>query len=310
MKVLLYETDETIINLLREHLNQEDYDLLIEKDESNLLQHFEKDLPDMVISNFDLPLGGIELVNNILALLKPPFPYVIFLTNPESEQYAVDCLGPIPGDFVSKPIRSEELHARITVAERAIALQNHLRAQNELPADIAMYDNLTNLLNRQAVYERVLGEVNRSHREKSPSCLTLFEIVNINEIEEQYGSKISDQAIRFVARAIRANIRMYDILGRWMGARFLLMLPGLRRDYVSSVVGRIYGAIHSVRIRLEDDTLLPLKVATGYTTSGSADPIPLYMMIEQANAALVHAAELQEELKITGFSSIKDMDKQ
>lgn len=307
MKVLLYETEEDHIKLMQEHLNQEDYDLVIEQEDKNLLNHFESDLPDMIIANFDLPLGGIELVNNILAMLKPPFPYIIFLTDPESEQYAVDCLGPIPGDFVSKPIRNEELHARITVAERAIALQNHLRAQNELPPDIAMYDNLTNLLNKQAVYERVLGEVNRSQREKTPNCLSLFEIVNIDKIEEKYGSKVSDQAIRFVARAIRANIRMYDILGRWMGARFLLMLPGLRPEYTQNVISRIYGAIHSVRIRLEDDSLLPLVVAAGYTSANAAEPTPLYMMIEQANAALVHAADEKDE-KITNYASIKEDD--
>ena len=96
MKVLLYETESKHIDLLSEHLNQEDYELVVEKDKKQLHQHFEEDLPELVISNFELPLGGIDLVNNILSNLKPPFPYVIFITPPESEQYAVDCLGPIP----------------------------------------------------------------------------------------------------------------------------------------------------------------------------------------------------------------------
>lgn len=310
MRVLLYENNPDHINLLKEDLNPEDYELVVETNENKLAGHLEKpERPELIISNFDLPEGGIDLINNILALLKPPFPYVLFLTEAQNERFAVECLGPIPGDFVSKPIRNEELRVRITVAERAIAMQNHLRAQNELPPDIAMYDSLTNLLNRQAVYERVLGEVSRAQREKVPVSLCLFEITNIQEIEKEYGSKISDQAIRFVARAIRANIRMYDILGRWMGARFLLMLPGLEEEYAGSVLNRIYQAIHSVRIRLENDTLLPLTVAAGHTSSTADAPSPLYMMIDQANAALIHATELTDPLKVTAYDTIKNMKK-
>ena len=171
-----------------------------------------------------------------------------------------------------------------------------------------MYDSLTNLLNRQAVYERVLGEINRAQREKLPASLSLFEIINIQEIEEQYGKKISDQAIRFVARSIRANIRMYDILGRWMGARFLLMLPGLRDDSSAIVIERIFSAIHAIRIRLEDDTLLPLTIAAGHTSSDAAAPVPLYTMIEQANVALAHASEQPKNKRVTGYAAIKDIE--
>lgn len=306
MKVLVYDNVENHIRLLKQFLNQVDYDLVIEKDEQNILTHFEGELPALIISNFDLPEGGIKLVNNMLATLKPPFPYVLFLTDPHSEQFAVDCLGPIPGDFVAKPVRMEELRARITVAERVIALQNHLRAQHEIPPDLALYDNLTNLLNRQAIYERVLAEVNRAGREKTPTCLSIFEITNIEDLKEEYGSKITDQAIRFVARAIRANIRIYDIVGRWMDAQFMLMLPGLRPEYSQNVIERIYTALHSVRIRMENDHLLPLVLAAGYTSNEVKDAVPLYMMIEQTNKALSYASELEKEIKISSFESVKE----
>jgi len=306
VKVLVFENVEDHINLLKNFLNRVDYDLIIEQDDQNILTHFEGQLPELIISNFDLPQGGLKLVNNMLAALKPPFPYVLFLTDPHSEQFAVDCLGPIPGDFVAKPVRMEELRARITVAERVIALQNHLRAQHEIPPDLALYDNLTNLLNRQAVYERVLAEVNRAGREKSPTFLSIFEIVNLEELKEQYGSKITDQAIRFVARAIRANIRMYDIVGRWMEAQYMLMLPGLRPEDTQPVVERIYTALHSVRIRMENDQLLPLVVAAGYTCNEVENTVPLYMMIEHATKALTYASELKKGIKISSFEAVKE----
>jgi diguanylate cyclase (GGDEF)-like protein len=301
LKVLLFCTDKKQLKLVKETLNNEDYDLVVVDDLKALVTHFEEDPPELIISDFEVEGGGIDLVNEVLAHSQPQFPYVLFITGEEAESYAVDCLGPIPGDFVSKPLRKEELNARIQVAERAIALQNHLRSQDAVSPDLALYDDLTNLLNRQAVYERALAELSRAHRQKIDTCLALLEILNIDQIEKEYGEKISRQAIRFVARAIRANVRMYDLVGRWMGARFLLMLPGLPVEYTKNVVNRIYTAISAVRIRLDDGESIPMEMAFGYVISMADEPVPLYELIEGANQALIEASELKEPDKVAFF---------
>ncbi len=310
MKVLLYENDQDQLRVLRNNLENQDYELLVEKEAGKVLSHLEGNAPELVISNFNLPNGGIELVNQMLATLEQPFPYVLFITETNSEKYAIDCLGPIPGDFVSKPLREEEFRARILVAERAIALQNHLRTQQETSPDVALYDDLTNLLNRQAVYERALGELNRAQREKMQTCLVLMEIINIDAILEKYGEKVSRQAIRFVARAIRANLRMYDLVGRWMGARFLILLPGVSNKYSKNVIGRIYDAVRSVRIRLEDDTHLPLELAVGFTISDPDKPAPLYMLIDQANMALTEGSKQKPEKRMLAFGDLEEFSQE
>jgi diguanylate cyclase (GGDEF)-like protein len=301
LKVLLFKNNEKQLQLVEETLNKQDYQLIIENDTDKLADHIDKDPPEMIISDFETQGGGIDLVNQLLAHLQPPFPYVLFITEAQAESYAVDCLGPIPGDFVSKPIREEELSARILVAERAIALQNHLRTQEGVSPDLAIYDDLTNLLNRQAVYERALAELNRAHRQKIDTCLALLEIINIDKIKEEHGEKIAHQAIRFVARAIRANIRMYDLVGRWMDAKFMLMLPGLPIEYTKNVIERIYSAISAVRIRLSDDETLKVEMAVGYVMSESEEPIPLYELIEGANQALIEATEMKKPAKVAYY---------
>lgn len=301
MKVFIYTDDADQQSLLKETLNDQDYELIFEANLAQMVEGLESEPPELIISDFEAEGGGIDLVNEVLANLQPPFPYVLFITETQAESYAVDCLGPIPGDFLSKPIRPEELSARIQVAERAIALQTHLRTQEGVPPDLALYDDLTNLLNRQAVYERALAELNRAHRQKIDTCLALLEILNIEKIEEEHGTKIAHQAIRFVARAIRANIRMYDLVGRWMGAKFMLMLPGLPVEYTKNVVDRIYNAINSVRIRLPDDDSLHLDMAVGYVISMADEPVPLYELIEGANQALTEAMEMKKPQKVAHY---------
>jgi diguanylate cyclase (GGDEF)-like protein len=305
VKVLLYDDHEEQIGLLQENLNKHDFSLVVEQDSQNLFEHLKGEPPELIISNFDLPNGGIDLVNAILTMLQPPFPYVLFLTESWSEKYAVDCLGPVIGDFMLKPVQEAEFLARIIVAERTIALQKYLRTQQEVPPDLAMYDDLTNLLNRQAVYERGLIEMNRAQRDVKPLCFAIFEVVNADEIEMLYDENMARQAIRFVARAIRANVRLYDVVGRWIGAKFLLVLPGVAKEDCRNVVERVYREIHSVRIRVEDDVLLELVVAAGFTWKEAKLSLPLYELIDQADQAMKEATKVKFEDKIVGFLEMK-----
>jgi len=307
VKVLLYDTFEDQIGLVKEVLNQDDYDLVVEGDASSLYGHLKKgSAPELIISNFDLPSGGIDLVNAILAVHTPPFPYVLFLTEEFSEKFAVDCLGPIPGDFIVKPMREPELEARVLVAERTLALQEHLFSQEELPSDVAMYDDLTNLLNRQAIYEHALAELARVQREKQTVCFVMIEVNNAARIQETYGSETLRTAIRYVARAVRANLRMYDLVGRWMEAKFLLVLPGLTPEFGQSVVERILAAVHSVNIRLEDGSLLALDITGGYTYAEPDQVRPLYEQLDQANIALSAAGELTTEPRVVWYGGLPE----
>jgi diguanylate cyclase (GGDEF)-like protein len=154
-----------------------------------------------------------------------------------------------------------------------------------------MYDALTNLLNRQAIYERALAELNRSNREGIDAGVAMIEVANLEEIENEYGEEVRDQAIRFVARATRANVRIYDLVGRWIGAKFLLMLPGLSNDKTQTIFERIHKAITTIRVRVPDGDRLKLDIRVGYTNADVDNPVPLYMLIEHVNSALEDAAK-------------------
>jgi PleD family two-component response regulator len=94
---------------------------------------------------------------------------------------------------------------------------------------------------------------------------------------------------------------MYDLVGRWMGAKFLLLLPGLPVEYTKNVVDRIYSAISAVRIRLSDDQSLQLDMAVGYVISKAEEPVPLYELIEGANQALIDAVDSKKPEKVAFY---------
>lgn len=302
MKVLLVDNDKKQRKLLKENLGGQDYEVLMEKDGKSVMKYLETESPELIISNIDTPGGGIDLINTILKIEKDRFPYVIFITEELGEKHAIDSLGPIPGDFLHKPIKIDELRARVSIAERAIALQDHLRDKREIQVDLALYDDLTNVLNRQAVYERALAEMNRSKREKIQLCLAMVEVINHKHIESTFDLETANQAVQYVARAIRANVRMYDLVGRWIGAKFFLMLPGLPGEHTRNVIERIYSAVISVRVKHINGDSINIDLSVGYTwTLNGEDTEPLYLLIEQANDALAKASELDTAPKILGY---------
>lgn len=304
MKVLVYEEDESRIEQLKDILNQEDYDVVLARNGDALFGFLEDEVPDLVVSNFGLPKGGYELVNAILARVQHPFPYVLFLTEKENEKYVVDCLGPIPGDFVSLPLREEALQARMVVAEKAIALQEYLRSQDKAPPGLAMYDPETNLLNKQAVYDRGLVEISRSHRENQTVGVALMELINVDAIRSQYGDELAALAVRFIANTLRANIRMYDIVGRWTPACFLILIPGVPAENTGGVVTRLYQAVSEVKIPLMDDSLLEMKLAVGYTCAVQEDTRPLSDIVGRAEKAVFNAGHTDDGPRVVAFSEV------
>jgi diguanylate cyclase (GGDEF)-like protein len=299
VKVLLVDNDKKQRKLLKDNLGDQDYEILMEKDGKAVMKYLEEDSPELIISDIATPGGGIDLVNNILKIEKDRFPYVIFITEEQGEKHAIDSLGPIPGDFLHKPIKTDELKARISIAERAIALQNHLRDTKGIQVDLALYDDLTNVLNRQAVYERALAEMSRAKREDTQLCLAMVDVVNFDKIKSKFDLETANQAIQYVARAIRANVRMYDLVGRWIGSKFFLMLPGLPEEHTRMVIDRIFSAVTSVRVKHVDGNSIKIDLAIGYTwTSNGEDSEPLYLLIEQANDTLVKASKMRANQKI------------
>jgi diguanylate cyclase (GGDEF)-like protein len=238
--------------------------------------------------------NGMDLINAILANDIGAYPYILFVIPDNTYQKVLDSLGPIPGDFLLAGFSDEDLKARMAVAERTLALQERLHNTHMSSESLAIYDHLTGVLNRQAVYERALAEHNRAQREKLGLCLAMIDIRNLDEIREEHGPQVRDQALRFVARAARANVRLYDLVGRWIGSKFFIMLPGATPGNARTIIERINKSITAVRIRLPEGVRIELDVRIGFTSIDAERALPLYLLIEQANDALLLAVESED----------------
>ncbi|MCH7662557.1 MAG: diguanylate cyclase [Chloroflexi bacterium] len=290
MRVLLIDQDTRQSNQINESLAGEGYEVFEVSGRNKALEYINNNQIAIVIAAYGMSgFPGEDLVADVIQANTEIPPFIIFLVEEGSQQGAVDCLAPISGDYMIRPVSPDGIRARIVVAKRSIDMRDRLDRVRRDGESLALYDQLTGILNRQAVYDQALAEISRAQREKLPLCVAMLEISNLQQIEAEYNVEIRDQVLRYVSSAVRANVRIYDILGRWIGAKFLLMLPNTNVEDASSVVERVNESIATINIELPDSRRLEITVNFGVSSLPPGETVPLYMLVEQANTALLEA---------------------
>lgn len=112
-----------------------------------------------------------------------------------------------------------ELEARI--AERTLALQ----VANERLAEASRTDALTGLFNRRGFLERGASEIDRSRRSGKPLCVVMADADHFKRINDRYGHATGDLALQGLAELLRGTLRSQDVVARWGGEEFILLLP-------------------------------------------------------------------------------------
>ena len=87
------------------------------------------------------------------------------------------------------------------------------------------HDALTGLVNRQEVHRRLLAEAERAARDGPRFAVALIDLDHFKRLNDTHGHQVGDEALKGFAQAARGTLREADVLGRWGGEEFLLVMP-------------------------------------------------------------------------------------
>jgi two-component system, cell cycle response regulator len=196
--------------------------------------------PDAIISDRDMPgLDGLELCRRVRAAEGGPYTYFIFLTGLTERSEILAGMEHGADDYLAKPLDLDELQARLMVARRVTALHRRLAEQAEAlaraNADLARAnaslraaartDPLTGLANRLALGEHVADLAARAERYGRRYALIVADVDRFKRYNDTLGHQAGDEALRAVARAVRAAGRDADRAYRLGGEELLVVLP-------------------------------------------------------------------------------------
>jgi len=224
--VLIADDSIIIRAIVRAGLEHAGYRVLEAVDGLDALERCRRDPPDVILLDIEMPkLDGFQ----VLAALKGDAALqdipVVFLTGRSGTTDVVAALRAGAHDYLKKPFDQVELTARVGSAVHVKKLQDQLRQRNAELDQMSRTDVLTGLYNRRHLDEDLERELVNADRHHDPLGVLLLDIVHFKHVNDTFGHPAGDLVLRAFADVLRSQLRANDIVGRWGGEEFLVIMP-------------------------------------------------------------------------------------
>jgi diguanylate cyclase (GGDEF)-like protein len=168
----------------------------------------------------------------------------------------------------------------------ALALNNAL--SHDRLQRLAALDPLTGIYNRRFGMGRLVEEFGRAVRTDTPLGVVMFDIDHFKSVNDVYGHRVGDRVLAAVAKAAKQVIREGDVLTRYGGEEFLVVLPGASADDSAALGERIRRIVSETKVGVDGRTL-SVTVSVGVTSHPRDHVDRPEELVEHADAALYRA---------------------
>ncbi len=142
-----------------------------------------------------------------------------------------------------KQLRRLEKLARISDG-----YQQMMQDLNAALNDASNRDVLTGLANRRFLVKKLKEESERSDRTGQPYSLAMLDVDHFKAVNDTHGHGAGDQILAEISRTLQAQLREYDLCGRWGGEEFLMVLPATTGETAIQIANRICHSIRQLQV--------------------------------------------------------------
>ena len=160
-----------------------------------------------------------------------------------------------------------QVTSRLSAMETESAqLRSHLKQRHEQ----AMADVLTGVPNRLAYEDRLAHEYAQWKRYKTPLTLMVADIDRFKQINDTFGHKAGDKALKLIARLLKQTLRETDFMARYGGEEFVILLTQTPGQLAKGVAEKLRAAVEMAEFN-NGDTRIPITLSIGFSTFRAGD---------------------------------------
>ena len=286
-QLLVVDDDETFCHFVEVILTEKGYRVVSETDGIKALGLLRSRTFDVLLLDLVMPeVHGFELLEqirehwNVLPIL--------IVTAHGGGDATLEAMRRGATDFVMKPVDASHLDLRIRAA---CALEQTRRLANT--------DGLTGLYNHRYLHQRLEEEIERVERYGRDLSLVMADIDRFKVFNDTYGHPRGDAVLIAVAETLREVSRASDVVARYGGDEFVLILPETSAREARVVAERARESVEALPLAIDDPAAPRLTLSLGVAALTAAegqqggDPAALRgSLIDAADAALYRAKDL------------------
>ncbi len=153
---------------------------------------------------------------------------------------------------------------------------------------LATYDQLTNLMSRSAFISSADSYLNLARRKQAPFAIAFLDLDNFKQVNDQLGHATGDLLLKEIGKTLNAIRRKSDMIGRYGGDEFVILLPETDLSGAEYFTDRIHQAVKSIVLPEQDST--DISVSIGVSTRRQDNQhMTLEGLVDQADEALYMA---------------------
>ncbi|MDO0821932.1 diguanylate cyclase [Desulfosporosinus nitroreducens] len=282
-KVLVVDDHKLNVKLLTDILEDEDFIVYSTDNGLSVLEMTLKFLPDVILLDIMMPgLDGFE-VCKLLKENDEVNDIPIIMVTAKAEGIDVKkALEYGAFDYIKKPIDEIEVIARIQSALR-------FKQSQDLLKELAMKDRLTGLYNHALLVELFEKELAKQQRNDGDIAFVMIDVDHFKRINDTYGHTSGNIVLKELANILKNSVRRGDIVSRYGGEEFSLVLPEIDKQGTWQMCERIRKKIEGLSFNTDGKESIHITVSMGIFHKSSKDNMTGSEIIQKSDEKLYQA---------------------